>query len=112
MYDGDRAKKLIDMQLRPAAASSGGSYPNMFGAHPPFQIDGNFGAAAGIAEMLMQSDGETIRLLPALPSDWQSGEVRGLRAKGGAKVNIKWKNRKITYYEIKEGRPCKVIKCR
>ena len=74
--------------------------------------NGKLGAAAGIAEMLMQSDGKTIRLLPALPSDWQSGEVRGLRAKGGAKVNIKWKNGKITYYEIKGGRPCKVIKCR
>ena len=112
LFDGDRAKKLLDMQLRPANATSGGSYPNMLGAHPPFQIDGNFGAAAGIAEMLLQSDGETIWLLPALPSDWQSGEIKGLRAKGGARVDIKWGNGKIKFYEIKGGKPCKVIKCR
>ena len=112
LFDGDRAKKLLDMQLRPATASSGGSYPNMFGAHPPFQIDGNFGAAAGIAEMLLQSDGETVWLLPALPSDWRCGEIRGLRAKGGAKVDIKWENGRITHYEIKGEKPCRVIKCR
>ena len=112
LFDGDRAKKLLDMQLRPATASSGGSYPNMFGAHPPFQIDGNFGAAAGIAEMLLQSDGETVWLLPALPSDWRCGEIRGLRAKGGAKVDIKWENGRITHYEIKGGKHRRVVKCR
>ncbi len=83
----------------------------MFDAHPPFQIDGNFGAAAGIAEMLMQSDEETIRLLPALPGAWKSGYVRGLRANGGAKVDITWKDGKITCYGISGGEPRKIVIC-
>ena len=120
LFDGDRALKLIDLQLRAIPAGNGrtnyvnggGTYPNMFDAHPPFQIDGNFGAASGIAQMLLQSDGETVWLLPALPERWKSGSVKGLRAKGGAKVDITWENGRITNYQINGGRPCRVVKCR
>lgn len=79
---------------------SGGTYPNLFDAHPPFQIDGNFGGTAGICEMLIQSDGEHLELLPALPATWKEGEINGIKARGNYTVNLCWKDGKVDKAEI------------
>ncbi|RYG20683.1 MAG: glycoside hydrolase family 95 protein [Chitinophagaceae bacterium] len=109
--DGDHAMKMLKMLLKPATDGTAGSYVNLFDAHPPFQIDGNFGAAAGIGEMLIQSHESFIEILPALPNAIPSGEVKGICARGGFEFTMKWDKGKIVALEVKSkvGGNCKLM---
>ena len=106
--DGDHAYKLIQMLLSPAEKGGAGSYVNLFDAHPPFQIDGNFGGAAGIGELLVQSHTRYIDLLPALPTALFNGEVRGICARGGFVLDMKWKSGQLQNIKVlsKAGNEC------
>ena len=106
LLDGNHAYKLFKNQLRLTKENDtqynrhGGCYPNLFDAHPPFQIDGNFAGTAGVIEMLMQSQNKEIHLLPALPDAWTDGEIKGITAKGNFTVAIKWNDGKMTQAKI------------
>lgn len=117
---GDRALGILAQQLTPVGKDgvtgkeTGGTYPNLFDAHPPFQIDGNFGATSGIVELLVQShrrSGRLIELLPALPTAWRDGNVRGIRARGGFELDIRWSNGRLLDVIVRSGSgmPCQIL---
>jgi alpha-L-fucosidase 2 len=109
LKDGDHAYKMYRELLKYVApdeirdknSNGGGTYPNLLDAHPPFQIDGNFGGAAAVAEMLVQSNSAYIELLPALPKAWSAGEVKGLKARGNYEIEMAWREGQVTKLKIK-----------
>ena len=129
MLDGDSAYKLMCRQLQIVRTTDtkydggGGTYPNLFDAHPPFQIDGNFGFVSGVNELLLQShqmysdaafpneDLYVVRLLPALPQRLKEGHIRGIRARGGFEIDMQWKEGKLTGGNIRSlaGKPLKIV---
>jgi alpha-L-fucosidase 2 len=106
LRDAERTHSIVQKLLAPER-----TYPNMFDAHPPFQIDGNFGGAAGIIEMLIQSRAGEVRLLSALPEAWPSGALKGVRARGGLTVEVEWETRRLSRAWIKADRPQRVRLC-
>ena len=113
LHNGEKAYQIYRKLLtftdaqdnqRPGTRHGGGTYANLMDAHPPFQIDGNFGGTAGVCEMLMQSDGKTIELLPALPKEWSDGKVSGLCARGGYELSFEWKGGKVRKATVKAGK--------
>ena len=107
--DAQHTYKMIKMLLRPAEAA-GGSYPNLFDAHPPFQIDGNFGGAAGIGEMLLQSHTSFVDILPALPRELSEGMIKGMKARGNFELDITWNHHQLTKLAVRShaGKPLKI----
>jgi alpha-L-fucosidase 2 len=117
LQDGNHAYKIlsdaftyIDPTVSRDAMSGGGTYANLFDAHPPFQIDGNFGATAGMTELLLQSHNGELALLPALPDAWKNGSIRGIKARGNFTVAISWKEGKLSKATITSvlGGPCRI----
>lgn len=110
LRDGQRAHKLLQscMNLTKPGAKAGGVYANLFDAHPPFQIDGNFGFTSGVSEMLLQSQGDMIEIIPAIPAEWSEGSFDGMCARGGFVVDASWNNGKINTARItsRNGEPC------
>jgi len=100
LRDGGQAHQVLSALLGPDR-----TYPNLFDAHPPFQIDGNFGGTAGIVEMLMQTRGDTLRLLPALPDAWPSGSINGILQRGGCRIDLSWKDRNVSEITLYSTRP-------